>query len=128
MSRAAASSGDTRVGAELLVSELVTNAVQAGRAAAQSCPVRLCLRANRTRLLILVWDASPIPPTRLSASGNAENGRGLLLVEALSERWAWYFVPQDRGGKVVWALLKSDDSATALPHDNPIRRNYGNGE
>ena len=88
---------------ELLVSELVTNAVQASRAMDHINPVRLWLLADKTRVLILVWDASPQAPARMSISGDAESGRGLLLVEAISDRWDWY-VPQGSGGKIVWAL------------------------
>jgi anti-sigma regulatory factor (Ser/Thr protein kinase) len=90
---------------ELLVSELVTNAMQASRAMEQITPVRLWLLTDKTRIMILVWDASPQPPTRMSISGDAESGRGLLLVETISDRWDWYF-PQDTGGKVVWAELQ----------------------
>ena len=36
-----------------------------------------------------------------------ENGRGLLLVETLSARWDWYFLPQHNGGKVVWCELRA---------------------
>jgi thymidylate kinase len=71
-------------------------------------PSGLVMQANRTRLLILVWDASPQPPVRMSTSQDNENGRGLLLVETLSTRWDWYFPPQQHnGGKVVWALLET---------------------
>ncbi len=90
--------------AELLVSEIVTNAIQVSRADAQTAPVRLWLLADRARLLILVWDASPLPPVRMSTSDDTENGRGLLLVETISTRWDWYAPPQT-GGKVVWALI-----------------------
>jgi hypothetical protein len=41
----------------------------------------------------------------MSISGDAESGRGLLLVETISDKWDWYF-PQDTGGKVVWAELQ----------------------
>ena len=92
--------------AELLISELVTNAIQISRADAQTTPVRLWMLANRTRVLILVWDSSPQPPVRMSTSQDDENGRGLLLVETLSTQWDWYFPPQQTGGKVVWALLQ----------------------
>ena len=91
---------------ELLISELVTNAVQISRADAQTTPVRLWVLADRTRVLILVWDSSPLPPVRMSTSEDDENGRGLLLVETLSTRWDWYFPPQQNGGKVVWALVQ----------------------
>jgi anti-sigma regulatory factor (Ser/Thr protein kinase) len=67
--------------AELLVSELVTNAIQIAQADAQSAPVRLWLLGDRARVLIPVWDASPLPPVRVSSTENDENGRGLLLVE-----------------------------------------------
>lgn len=95
-----------RESAELLVSELVTNAIQVTRSYAHTCPVRLWLLSDRARVLILVWDASPLPPVQMNASEDAESGRGLLLVETLSARWGWYFLPQEKGGKVVWALLE----------------------
>jgi len=89
--------------AELLVSEIVTNAIQVAQADVDSASVRLWLLADRARLLILVWDASPVPPVRVSSSTDVENGRGLLLVETISARWGWHLLP-DKGGKVVWAL------------------------
>jgi anti-sigma regulatory factor (Ser/Thr protein kinase) len=89
---------------ELLVSELVTNAIQASRVAAGATPVRLWLLSDTVRVVILVWDASPEPPVRMSSGDDAENGRGLLLVEAISDRWGSYPVG-DEGGKVVWALV-----------------------
>jgi anti-sigma regulatory factor (Ser/Thr protein kinase) len=92
---------------ELLVSELVTNAVQISRADADAASVRLWLLADRMCVLILVWDASPLPPVRMSADGSDESGRGLLLVETLSARWAWYYPPWPRGGKVTWALVET---------------------
>jgi hypothetical protein len=49
--------------------------------------VRLWLLADAGRLLILARDASPLPPVPVSASADAENGRGLLLVNAISNRW-----------------------------------------
>ena len=88
---------------KLLVSETVTDAIQVMQADMDSAPVRLWLLADRARLLVLVWDASPLPPVRVSSSPDAENGRGLLLVETISARWGWQFLP-DKGGKVVWAL------------------------
>jgi anti-sigma regulatory factor (Ser/Thr protein kinase) len=98
--------------AELVVSEITTNAIQVSRADARNSPVRLWLLADRARLLILVWDVSPLPPVPVSTSDDAENGRGLLLVDTLSTRWDFFSHQQ---GKVVWALL---DMADALPeHD-----------
>ena len=89
--------------AELLVSELVTNAVQITQADGRDTPVRLWLLADLARLLILIWDDSPLPPVRMNTSDDAENGRGLLLVDTLSTRWG--FFADHSGGKVTWAVL-----------------------
>jgi len=96
----------TRLGddAELLVAELVTNAVSASRSLDWPAPVRLWLLADTASVLILVWDASPRPPVLIDPTGDTETGRGLLLVEAISTRWDWYPLP-GTGGKVAWALL-----------------------
>ncbi len=89
---------------ELLVAELVTNAVQASRAAAQAPSVRLWLLSDSAQVLILVWDANQDPPARITASDEAENGRGLMLVEAISNQWGWSPYENDNG-KFVWAIL-----------------------
>jgi anti-sigma regulatory factor (Ser/Thr protein kinase) len=92
--------------AELLVSEIITNAIQITNPDGRTAPVRLWLLADAGRLLILVRDASPLPPVPVSVGADAENGRGLLLVNAISDRWNWYVPPHD-SGKVVWALLEA---------------------
>jgi anti-sigma regulatory factor (Ser/Thr protein kinase) len=89
---------------KLLVTELVTNAIKASQSAEGILPVRLWLSSDNQRVLIQVWDANPQPPVRVDANDDAESGRGLLLVETLSEQWDWY-VPQDMGGKVVRSLV-----------------------
>jgi anti-sigma regulatory factor (Ser/Thr protein kinase) len=93
--------------AELVASELLTNAVHATRTAELIAPVRLWLLSDLGSVLILVWDSGPQPPVRIDAAGDAENGRGLLLVDAISVRWSWY-VPYHLGGKVVWAQIGGD--------------------
>ena len=40
----------------------------------------------------------------MDTSDEAENGRGLMLVEAISEQWGWY-VREGSDGKFVWAIL-----------------------
>lgn len=92
---------------ELVVSELVTNAVRATRALDAPLPfsVRLWLYANRKRVLITVWDADPRPPVlRKDVDEWTESGRGLQIVEVLSGRWGWY-EPPDTGGKCVWCEI-----------------------
>jgi anti-sigma regulatory factor (Ser/Thr protein kinase) len=91
--------------AELLISELMTNAVAANRSGSNGSPVRLWLLADPVRLLILVQDDSPQPPIPTVPGTDAERGRGLLLVDAVSSRWDWY-VPSVGSGKVTWALLE----------------------
>lgn len=94
---------DLTNGLELITSELVTNALQASDTAQRAAPIRLWLLSDRTQVVVLVWDASPLPPVPVRDVGeDSENGRGLILVEAVSARWGWYF-PSDGSGKVVWA-------------------------
>jgi len=92
-----------RENAELLVSELVTNAIQASMSAEWILPVHLCLTSDRSRLLIQVQDSNRYPPAHTDADD--ESGRGLLIVEAISTKWGWH--PKgDQGGKTVWALIE----------------------
>jgi anti-sigma regulatory factor (Ser/Thr protein kinase) len=97
--------------AELLVSELVTNAVKATAGDDEQAAVRLWLSSESARVLIEVWDADPRPPAPqdLSEDGTPdpekEGGRGLFLVAALSDRWDWY-PTQEPPGKVVWCEVR----------------------
>jgi hypothetical protein len=94
--------------AELLASELVTNAVQAYersrlRADRAIVPVvRLWLVSDRLGIVIHVWDACDEMPVRKDADPDEAGGRGLLLVEALGKEWGAY---REAGGKVVWVAL-----------------------
>lgn len=89
--------------AELLVSELVTNAIAIPQPPGHVYSVRLWLLADGKRALIMVWDPSPRPPVPEIPDDDAESGRGLMLIEAISEQWDWY-LPHDTPGKVVWAV------------------------
>ena len=101
--------------AELIVSELVTNSVQATadkdgqpRYGEDGLPVvHLRLASDRVRFRVEVWDSVPRVPAARHAGPDEEGGRGLALVEALSDRWGWTTVP-GWPGKVVWAELRSD--------------------
>jgi anti-sigma regulatory factor (Ser/Thr protein kinase) len=95
---------------ELLVSELVTNAVNAtgvtderpdySRLVGKVMPVYLCVSTLAETVVIEVWDASSTPPLRRAASEEDEDGRGLALVQALSKEWGCEVL--GTGGKVVW--------------------------
>lgn len=93
--------------AEIVVSELVTNAVAASRSLEWVFPVRLWLLSDRARVLITVWDANPRLPARLDANELAESGRGLHLVDAIASGWDAYPTPQ-AGGKVVRAVVRAE--------------------
>ncbi len=90
---------------ELLVTELITNAVRASREMTRACAVRLWLLSDSAQILILVWDASPQPPVLMGVTDEAEHGRGLMLVEAVSEQWGWCS-REDGDGKFVWAIAR----------------------
>jgi anti-sigma regulatory factor (Ser/Thr protein kinase) len=88
---------------EILVSEIITNALAASQSMARGLPVRLWLLCDKARVLIVVWDGCPQAPVRIDADGEAESGRGLLLVETISDQWGSYPTPAT-GGKAVWAV------------------------
>jgi anti-sigma regulatory factor (Ser/Thr protein kinase) len=102
---------------ELLVSELVTNALRASAVMKQALPIRLWLLSNNVRVVVSVWDGNPRPPVRMNVGDDAESGRGLILVEALSDRWDW-LAHKGLGGKVVWCEI-SRETVTAAPGRNP---------
>jgi anti-sigma regulatory factor (Ser/Thr protein kinase) len=105
--------------AELLVSELVTNGVQAAGPTGGKPPVGLRLSAANGLVLIEVWDGNR-KPARASRTRDGippldqEGGRGLFLVETLSERWGWY-PTKDPPGKVTWCELSAPHSYEDLP-------------
>jgi len=104
--------------ASVVISELVTNAVAASaelRPAA--APVLMWLGSDRRRVLAAVADASPQPPMRLKLGPDAERGRGLALVEALSSRWGWHPASITGLTKFVWAEwhLASGSASGPLP-------------
>lgn len=101
---------------ELVVSELLTNAILAlthpdGRPryeyGAGLPGIYLRLSSDRVHLLIEVRDANPRVPTPKIAGLNDESGRGLMLIDALCERWGWYAEQDGSSGKVVWAEVSA---------------------
>lgn len=105
----------TAANAELLVSELVTNAYQAtgipaGLEATYSqlahAPViTLSLRHFPAVLLIEVIDSSPLMPHVEDSGTEDERGRGLILTEALSADWGYF--PVQWAGKCVYCILRT---------------------
>ncbi|MFJ8589351.1 SpoIIE family protein phosphatase [Streptomyces sp. NPDC093595] len=82
--------------AELIIGELVTNAIRHATA-----PIRVRLIRDRS-LVCEVGDGSSTAPHLRLATETDEGGRGLFLVSQLAERWGTRYTG---GGKVVWAEL-----------------------
>ena len=90
--------------AELIVSELTTNAMLASRRLGHPF-IRLTLTLDQGELAIAVHDYCASAPEPGNPGDDDENGRGLLLVEAVSSRSGWYPFEDGTPGKVVWAVL-----------------------
>ncbi|PAZ11657.1 PAS sensor protein [Streptomyces sp. SA15] len=90
---------------ELLVSELVTNALRYGEG-----EIRLRLLLDRT-LVCEVWDAGLVQPRRRRARDTDEGGRGLQLVGLLSAAWGSRRTPR---GKTVWFELPLPDGESGM--------------
>ncbi|MGW7367460.1 SpoIIE family protein phosphatase [Streptomyces sp. NPDC054841] len=80
---------------ELMVSELVTNAIRYGRP-----PIQLRLIHENSTLICEVSDSSSTTPHMRRARTFDEGGRGLLLVAQLAQRWGTRHAPT---GKTIWA-------------------------
>ncbi|MEV5528338.1 SpoIIE family protein phosphatase [Streptomyces prunicolor] len=87
--------------AELVVSELVTNAIRYG-----AHPIRLRLIHDATTLICEVSDTNHTAPHLRRAKTWDEGGRGLLLVAQLTQRWGSRHTAD---GKTIWAELSLFD-------------------
>jgi anti-sigma regulatory factor (Ser/Thr protein kinase) len=79
---------------QLMVSEMVTNAIRHGRP-----PIHLRF-VRASALTCEVFDASSTAPHMRRARTFDEGGRGLLLVAQLAARWG---TRHNREGKIIWA-------------------------
>jgi anti-sigma regulatory factor (Ser/Thr protein kinase) len=94
---------------ELVVSELVTNAIRHGTG-----PIRLRLIQHQV-LTCEVFDSGGSYPRPRHACTVDENGRGLLMVAQLSRRWG---CRSSTGGKLVW--VDQDLPSTASHAHDPV--------
>jgi anti-sigma regulatory factor (Ser/Thr protein kinase) len=88
-----------RADAELVVSELMSNAVMHAPGAAS---YQLVVTKSATSVRVAVSDQSPRAPVVRSPDDGRPGGKGLLIIEALAIRWGYEL---DGGGKQVWAEL-----------------------
>ncbi|NHC15024.1 ATP-binding protein [Motilibacter deserti] len=84
--------------AALLVTELVSNAVRHG-----GSEVTLDVQANGGHVVVAVVDGSDVLPVAGSGDEQSEGGRGIRIVESLTQSWG---IEQRHGGKRVWAVLQ----------------------
>jgi anti-sigma regulatory factor (Ser/Thr protein kinase) len=110
--------------AELVVSELVTNAVRASEQRGQSISgedgqtpvIRVCLLADGIRLRIEISDRAPGLPFLREASIDSERGRGLALVDSMTAgRWGWCPASHAQVTKYVWAEIRQPTSEADPP-------------
>jgi anti-sigma regulatory factor (Ser/Thr protein kinase) len=85
--------------AELLTSEVVTNAILHAHN-----PVRLVVEVQSSSVVVEVEEASAQTQVVVEDPevAEADHGRGMVLVDALSDRWGWW---KADGRKVVWFAL-----------------------
>jgi anti-sigma regulatory factor (Ser/Thr protein kinase) len=96
---------DLRDNAELLASELVTNAVLHAHS-----EMTLGVVSRDSSVLIAVSDHSPLVPAERRASLVAEHGRGITLVAAIAQTWG---VTAQPGGKIIWCLIRAGDDGVS---------------
>lgn len=83
--------------AALVAAELVNNAIRLGR------PFRTTFTRQPAAVLIQVTDHDPNPPVIGDPDNlESENGRGLILVQALSQSWGHTY---NSVTKTVWARI-----------------------
>ncbi|MFH8769531.1 SpoIIE family protein phosphatase [Streptomyces sp. NPDC017958] len=97
--------------AELVLSELITNAIRYG---AEPIAVRLLRTVpisspGAGTLIFEVSDGSSTSPRLRRAKATDEGGRGLFLVARFAERWGTRYTPT---GKVIWAEQSLHGGAT----------------
>ncbi|MFE4667061.1 SpoIIE family protein phosphatase [Streptomyces sp. NPDC056716] len=86
--------GEYEFSTELIISELVTNAIRYG-----GTPISLRLLRDDSVLICEVRDGSGTSPRLRRAGAADEGGRGLFLVAQLSQRWGTRYTPN---GKIIW--------------------------
>jgi anti-sigma regulatory factor (Ser/Thr protein kinase) len=109
--------------AELLLSELVSNAINAtaiieanlasGEGDGEKAVIGIRLLLFERSVVIEVWDASPLSPRLVEPTLEQEHGRGLHIVDALSTAWGYY--DASIGGKVVWCEISLVPDAADTP-------------
>ena len=101
--------------AEIIVGEFVANAMaHAARCVTSGQPIGLRLLRRTGEVMCAVLDPSASAPVLRMPDRTAESGRGLQMVDALSDVWGWS--PVTGRGKAVWAILFCALRTRAITH------------
>jgi anti-sigma regulatory factor (Ser/Thr protein kinase) len=113
---------------ELLVSELVTNAIKATQhqqpldqrssLSGERPSIVLWLTSEQGAVIIRVWDNNGQMPMRRDPGPYSEGGRGVGLVAALAHDWGAY---RKVFGKVTWCLLASNSNGVPMKEERKHR-------
>jgi anti-sigma regulatory factor (Ser/Thr protein kinase) len=111
----------------LIVSELATNAVRHSKPPQSGGQFVLTLCHLPKALQIYLADGDPQPPVMQEPTDDGTGGRGLILVNELSDKWGLRGPAPDEGpGKAVWAeLCLAEPSLIACAHEVAVRWDLG---
>jgi hypothetical protein len=116
--------------AELVATELTSNAVRASEKTSYPLPcqrrqvrvIGLCLLTDGARLRIEVWDQAAGFPILTEADLEAERGRGLTLVDAITRgHWGWHPAAVPWAAKCVWAEIRHPTPEASPPPTTAVR-------
>jgi len=85
------------------VANAVSHAARAAAAIESGQPLGLRLLRRTGEVMCAVLDPSDNAPVLREPDRSEEDGRGLQMVDALSDVWGWS--PVTGRGKAVWAIL-----------------------
>ncbi|MEI7592297.1 MAG: ATP-binding protein [Actinomycetes bacterium] len=94
--------GETYERSRLAIAELVTNVVRHAK-----IPGELVIDYSDHRVRVEVSDSSPGLPKLSEPAGDAVNGRGMLIVASIVDRWG---VDSTESGKIVWFEIDQFDN------------------
>jgi anti-sigma regulatory factor (Ser/Thr protein kinase) len=107
--------------AQAIASELAANAINAATRPRGTLPaIIFAIHRRPAEVRVIVWDNGPGKPEHTAPGPDAETGRGLAIIDHITERnWGWWATPES-GGKVVWAAIPAPDQTE--PPDDPRTR------
>ena len=71
------------------------------------------MRCHPGHIVIEISDSDPRPPILTDTGPEADSGRGLIIVQALSKEWSWFYPPA--GGKTVCCTLEYHETESQKP-------------